>query len=575
VPAFADAKLAFALQISDSVEILPQRTLVDQVVVLPDPGSGAATMSSPDARAIFRAIQTALEIPDSPAADTFAPQGRDATKQVRKYLPRSYQQAFPFVKPRTSLAVTNDTYRCLMNCPPDPVVPPPPMVIGWGEAIAFALRQPRMAEALGMIYELIVPLDAAPRLQQGGWLWVELGPASDYAAQAATPGFLRSFATRVPALPVDSSRPVFTPVLFPVSDTPAAAAGLGNFDKVYVEALRFDDGFSKIVHARQQFGADPLDESGDGPPLVRDEGVQLAWDDEDILEGQNRALGAPPEGEDPVLAPRGVLGYRVDVRAEGGVWNSLSLVNAPLNMGVDLGVALEERWSEVVPNEHSGQIWLPAWFVRWRGGSLVADTLEEQRLMEVPATRPLLLEPVGTGALELRYGRRYEFRVRLTDTTGGGPALSVDLVPLGESPLAAITFKRFRQPSAVRIDPPTLESDGSASALRIERPRLGYPEAVFAAGAPARAALLARIAANDAGLPADAVAPTIPDPDTSYLEIRVLVRALTFDPAADADGFVEWYTTTRLFPTDPALSLELSLSWQDAADYTAINVAPS
>ena len=32
-----------------------------------------------------------------------------------------------------------------------------------------------------------------------------------------------------------------------------------------------------------------------------DEGIQLAWDDEDILEGQNRSLGAPPDGEDPVL----------------------------------------------------------------------------------------------------------------------------------------------------------------------------------------------------------------------------------------------------------------------------------
>jgi hypothetical protein len=574
VPAFADANLAFAVQISDSVDALPQRTLVDQVAVLPAPAGGSVTLSSPDARAIFAAIQTVLEIPDSPASDTFAPQSRDATKHLRKYLPQSYRHSFAFVKPRTSLAVIDDTYRCLMNCPPDPVPPPPPMVIGWGEAIAFVLRQPRLAEALGLIYELSVPLDPAPRLERGGWLWVELATASDYADQAATPGFLRAFATRVPALPADGTRPVFTPALFPVSDTAADAAALGNFDKVFVEALRFDDGFAKIVHARQQCGADPLDESGDGPPLVRDEGMQLAWDDEDILEGQNRALGAPPDGEDPVLAPRGVLGYRVDVRPEGGAWSSLSLVNAPLNIGVDLGVAVEERWSEVVPNEHSGQIWLPAWFVRWRGGSLVADTLDEQRLMEVPATRPALLEPVGADAVELRYGRRYEFRVRLADTTGGGPVLAGEPVTLGESPVAAITLRRFRPPSAVRLAPPALEPNGSALALRVERPRLGYPEAVFAAGAPARVALLARIAANDTGLPGDAVAPSIPDPDTPYLEIRVLVRALTFDPAADADGFVEWYTTTRPFPIDPALPLDLRLSWQDAADYTAINVAP-
>ena len=130
----------------------------------------------------------------------------------------------------------------------------------------------------------------------------------------------------------------------------AAAAALGNFDKVFVEAIRFDDGFSKIVHARQPLSADVLDEDGTGAPMARDEGIQLGWDDEDILEGQNRALGAPPDGEDPVLAPRGVFGYRVDVRAQGtAAWTSLSQVNAPLTLGVDLGVALEERWSEVAP----------------------------------------------------------------------------------------------------------------------------------------------------------------------------------------------------------------------------------
>src|SRR4030095_8377893 len=180
---------------------------------------------------------------------------------------------------------------------------------------------------------------------------------SDFFAQVALPGFLRSFATRVPELPVAAERAVFTPVVFPVSDNAAAATALGNFDKVFVEAVRFDDGFSKIVHGRQPISADVLDEAGDGPPIGRDEGIQLGWDDEDILEGQNRALGQPPDGEDPVLAPRGVVGHRVDVRPEGyATWTSLCKVNAPLKLGVDLGTALEERWCEVAPAEHSGQV---------------------------------------------------------------------------------------------------------------------------------------------------------------------------------------------------------------------------
>ena len=575
VPAFADANFAFSVNISDTVSALPQRTLVDQMAVLPDPDGGIATVSSPDARAIFTAIKEALDIPDSPAADTFSPQGRDMTKQVRKYLPQSYRHSFPFVRPRTSLAVIDDTYHCLMKCPPEPQPPQPPMVIGWGEALAFAMRQPRLAEALGLIVSLDVPLDAAPRLEHGGWLWVELAAASDFFAQTSTVGFLRSFATRVPELPVADERPVFTPVLFPVSDDATAASALGNFDKVFVEALRFDDGFAKIVHARQPLSADVLDEDGNGAPIGRDEGIQLAWDDEDILEGQNRALGAPPDGEDPVLAPRGVFGYRVDVRPEGGAtWTSLSKVNAPLNVGVDLGVALEERWSEVVPSEHSNQIWLPAWFVNWRGHSLVVATNDEQRLMNVPPGRPESIVPIDADNVDLRYGRRYEFQVRLADTTGGGPTTASTPSRVGESPTALVHMKRHRAPSIVGLDAVPPGPNGSVPSVRVSRPRLGYPEAVFAAGPAARSSLLAQIAANDAGLPTDAKPPTIHDPDTEFLQIHILVRPPKFDPQADSDGFVEWYKTTRRFPVDPPQPLDLALAWEDAADYREIDISP-
>jgi hypothetical protein len=572
VPAFADAALAFEVHISDTVGALPQRSLVDQRVVLPNPASGAETFASPHAREVFATIKAELGIPDSRAADTFAAHER-GSRQLHKYLPTTYRQAFPFVQPRTSLAVVDDTYHCLMKCPPEPS-PTPPTVIGWGEAIAYALRRPRLAEALGLIVELTVPVDDEPRLADGGWLWVDLTKASDYADEATTPGFLRSFATRVPELPATEDRPVFTPVVFPVSDDAAAAATLGNFDKIFVESVRFDDGFAKIVHARQPVSADPLDEEGVGPPIARDEGVFLGWDDEDVLEGQNRALGAPPDGEDPILAPRGILGYRVDVRQEGdATWTSLSNVKASLHVGVDLGGALEERWSEVYPAEHSGQLWLPAWFLRWRGGSLVIDSTEEQRLMGVPKGEPEPDVPVGADAA-LRYGHRYEFRVRLADTTGGGPSSDAAPTRIGESPVARLHMRRHRPPSLVEVDTPAPGPDGRLASVRLQRPRLGYPEAVFAGGDPARASLLAQLEVNDEGAPADARPPSVPDPDTDFLEVRVLIRPPTFDPEAGADGFVEWYRTTRPFPGDPTQSLDLTLAWLDAADYRDVNVSP-
>lgn len=574
VPAFADASFAFSVKLSDEVGALPQRTLVDQTVVLPDPGAGSETLERPDARPIFEAIQEALAIPDSPAADTFSPQARDTAVQVRKYLPRSYRKSFAFVEPRTSLAVTDDSYHCLMRCPPDPQPPAPPMVIGWGEALAFALRQPRLARAMGLIFSLDVPLDPAPRLEDGGWLWVDLAEASDFRAQSASdPGFARSFATRIPPLPTDRTRPIFTPVLFPVAKDAAEAATQGNFDKVFVEAIRFDDGFSKIVHARQPVTADLLDEDGSGASIARDEGVQLGWDDEDILEGQNRVLGAPPDGEDPVVAPRGVFGYRVDVRRQGEAdWVSLSKVESEVSLGVDLGRAVEERWSEVVPTEHQGQIWLPAWYLRWRGRSLVVSTPDEQRLMDTPPATMDGDTPVDDDQVELRYGRTYEFRVRMADATGGGPGPEEGVERSGEAPVATLHMRRRRKPGLAEVEKLSLAGDGATPSIRVRRPTLGYPEAVFAAGEDARAELLAQISANDLD-PPNAQTPAIRDPDAEFVRIRVLLRLPTYDPAADEDGFVLWYETSRAFPEGSDALLDLPVTWHDAVDYRELDVS--
>ncbi|MDX5370637.1 MAG: hypothetical protein LPL29_14805, partial [Alphaproteobacteria bacterium] len=255
LPAFADAELSFRVFVSDAVGALPMRTNVDQSVDTPRRGA-------PDAHSIFKALKEALDIPDGPSGNTFAMQAPDLTKQLRKYLPKSYRQAFDFVQPRTSLAVVDDSYRCLMQCPPKDLPPPAPTDIGWGEAIAFCLRRPRLAEALGLIVPIDIRIDAAPRLENGGWLWVELSSSSDYAAQAGTAGFQRAFATRIPALSDSETRPIFTPVVFPVSDNPAAAGALRQADRGFAEAHRLDDGFSKIVHVRQPQGMDMLDEDG-------------------------------------------------------------------------------------------------------------------------------------------------------------------------------------------------------------------------------------------------------------------------------------------------------------------------
>jgi hypothetical protein len=229
----------------------------------------------------------------------------------------------------------------------------------------------------GLLHTVDVTLPSDDFYSSGGWLFFTLAPTSDYADAVAIPGFVRSFATRVPVLDVTKPRPVFTAVLFPVfPDAPSAAAEAAKYDTVFPEAVTFDDGFAKIVHATQLLGMDHLDEDGSGPPPVVDQGVQFGWDDEDVLIGQNRQMGLEPDGSMPAEAPRGVGGYRVDVRRTGDTqWTSLTAVHTDhLKAGAfDAGAFDGELRTEVHPRKIYDKIWLPAYFASWTGGSMVVD----------------------------------------------------------------------------------------------------------------------------------------------------------------------------------------------------------
>jgi hypothetical protein len=116
--------------------------------------------------------------------------------------------------------------------------------VTWGQVIAFVVKNPLLAERLGLIYkDLRVP--AAGRFDKGGFLCVTLAATSAYAAEvAAKPDLLAVYAARIP--PLAAPRALFAAVLFPVLEAPS-----GNYDEVFVEAESHDDGFTKIVHGAQ------------------------------------------------------------------------------------------------------------------------------------------------------------------------------------------------------------------------------------------------------------------------------------------------------------------------------------
>jgi hypothetical protein len=438
--------------------------------------------------------------------------------------------------------------------------------LSWGRIIAYALRQPALAEALGLVGQVTVTRDA-DFFVAGGWLFIDLHAISDVGAGQAA-----HYAARVPPLIGGASRALFAAVLFPVDQNIVA-------DDVFREAELYDNGLAKLVH-----GAQIVERIANPNVPLRGDAIQLGWDDEQIAIWLNRQ--ADLVGKELKLdAPCGVAGYRVDVREKGDAeWRSLvrvasrgDLMLGPLNLGEYVG----EGVIEAVPAQNAKaahrEFWLPPYFAAWRGGSLaLSDSMavQLQDVAESTAASPdpgLLLtkektfDPVGDTDVLLHYGHSYEFRVRLADLTRGGPAWDVDQPAAPDTGVLRVDFKRRSRPGPLN----RLFKDAALRTLVIEKPRLGYPEALFAGAALTK--IEDDIKAIGASIPAPGEAPTIAreagvfDPDVIAVEIAVAVKTLSNDVAE----FLPLYTTTRDMPLS---SLTLTLDFQDAARIDAFDI---
>ncbi|MED3354356.1 hypothetical protein P4414_04135 [Bacillus thuringiensis] len=570
-PPFAECKLVFKAFVSKNWGQMPGFSEVDTTEIL--------TPSLPANRhVLFNELAAQFNIKEKVVPD------RSLKFMVRKHLMSTYTNSFAFVTPKTKLASTDDTYACLVNCMPKNPPTPKPIYdsVSWSEVLSFALRQPRLARELGIVYELDVQINPTELLKNGGWLFIGLDASSDYGSLTNTVGFLKVFGTRIPALKLGVSHQLFTPVLFPVVDDPTVTVLPGNFDEAFLEASRFNDGFAKIVHGGQAKYRNHLEEGGNGPAPIREEGIQLAWDDEDILIAQNRQIGYEPETMSmPAEAPMGVVGYRIDVREEGETdWHSLSKVTTDqfLFAGINFGAMTWESRTEVFPSIIQEQFWLPSYFTRWKGSSLVVTDPDDMLLiMGRERVKPLYYRSEDANEVPLLYGKKYEFRVRMVDTTNGGPVLDDQQLIPGESSVCNVHFKRFVRPGPVRW--PEQDPDPQNATLThytISRPRIDLPQALYTAYPNVYAELLAIQKGNRVPGVSDVTDPSVPDIDTPILSIRVLVRVPDFDPyplGKDNEGYVEWYKTTRLFPADLNSPYELDLKFTDCALLSDIDIS--
>jgi hypothetical protein len=538
-PSFATANLALAVTLTSGLADMPPAG-VETVTVEASPAPAQAA-------ALFGDLASAFAIDPTPPA---ASPRRAMT--VLKHLPPSYLDASGVARPRKPFLRIDDSYACAhsqvgtVKPLPDRAAPIP-----WGRVIAIALRQPLLAEALGLVRPLTVVVPPGT-FDHGGWLHVTLDPSGD-AGLLVQPGALSVFSSRIGP---GTGRRLFSPVLFPVPPGGAAV-----YDEPFAEALDYADGFAKIVHAAQQRTADPHAEADDGTRPARETGLRLGWDDEQVATWINRqAQVLGPTDPDTTM---GVGGYRIDARVHGEAdWHSLCAATGPVTVGAtDIGVWRGDVPVETAPAQLNadavGEYWLGAYFTRWTGGSIVGGDPVGTQLSGGPAPAANRVRPSNPG-VPLRYGTTYDLRVRLADHTGGGPASTDAPAVPGLAPVATIPFRRWVRPARLTVEQPAA---ADADHVVVRRPRLTYP-AYPCTGAPnAVDELLTDIAAAKA----ERREPSLPDPDVDTVQVHVFVRTLAFDPQADA-GYLLLYSASRPFPADARQPLTLALDWQDVHD---------
>lgn len=618
---FADAQLSFTASIFNSLSVFPHNHA-------PISGIPLAVVSPGTKREIFEALATQLSITNLSGTNSnadlaaipveFKPSpARPEVRTVKKYLPKSYRAAFNFTTPRHKNAVTDDSYHCaIKDGQKAPGFQRSSNVVSWGKVFAYLMRQPFLAEQAGLIYQTQFTLDPAHFLN-GGWLYIDLAPGSDYRQQLDTDHtFIRRYAARIPELLPAEPRQVFASLQFPVlfkaqASDPDPAPG-GNYDKLFIEAAEYDDGFAKIIHCQQPPNRDLLVEDNDGAHPVKDVGIRLGWDDEQILIWYIRQLLADPAGElDGRLdAPLGVFGYNIDVRETAepeNPWESLNRVESRQSLSLAnplsadgpilLGDFSGELPYQVYPMQVDGRknlnYWLPMYFANWLGHSMVlpdpdAAAIYQTTNIDVQADPEDPLNDTGTGVsgpaknqlnqhynpgtlnTQLRYGNNYEFRIRMQDLSGGTPGLSTNPVNTTASDVASCRFKRFISPNQPRIqemqasgndDSVLVNTDipGAITQLNIQRPKLNYPAVVYTGKYTdpvqrliTQAGLGLQMDATDPNLHAEhRVGLGIADPDVDRLEISVEIATLKLDKLdslSGKDDYVHLYTTYRSFP---------------------------
>ncbi len=508
----------------------------------------------------------------------------DRDSVIRKYLPWSYRNAFNFTSPRIKNAVTDDSYHCALRDQTPPKVFVKETKVSWGKVYAHLMRQPLMAKQAGLIYETKVQLEPGD-LEKGGWIYVDIKNQTDYSNEqnksltviGADP-FFKRYGARIPILKKNETRNLFAAVLFPVMKPGESPVGI--YDELFIEAARFNEGFATIVHANQPVSGNLLKEEQDGFHPQKESGIRLGWEDEQILIWYLRQLAVDENSIDRLDAPLGLAGYQVDMKkttAGDNEWESLTAAKSNGIMqleGIDIGAYDGEIPYQVYPTKiydgsaKTGNYWLPIYFANWNNASIVLPDKTAALIYQSEAEKntPVKISdtylPIDTKT-RLEYGSEYQFRVRLSDLSGGCPSpLTPTLADFSVSHVGKTLFKRYIAPHTVtilnqdEIASNTDDHNFSGNSFKIARPVLGYPDVVYT-GKYTDVVTKLTNSVQDllkeqqlSGGKSGAKAYGLADPDVVSVEIKVEVETLLMDNLASDDGrehYITLYKTHRSF----------------------------
>ncbi|MCU7618405.1 hypothetical protein NZ698_14490 [Chryseobacterium sp. PBS4-4] len=620
LPPFVDVQLSFETKIInhlDGLPIAPNVTHVPDFEILSEINDKNIVY-----REIIQQIETADQLKISDDVNENNDGGFSAQKEkfknisIRKYLPQSYRNSFNFTSSRTKFAITDDQYECSIKNK-EKIFTDEAIErnhISWGKLIAFIIRNPLLAEKAGLIYKVRTEISRNSLFLNGGWLYTTFAAEHSYSTLNSM-----IYACRIPKLK-DKERQIFAPVLFPVK---SAAENNATYDSVMQESILYNDGFAKIVHANQPVNQDLLQENDHSNPPLKDIGIRLGWDDEQLTIWGNRQLKQKDEVTDlPIDAPLGVFGYKIDVRKKDTeAWSSQNLIfaNQNISFGNQLIIPqnhLFELPVEVHPSSHGNTInegfWLPMYYASWCGNSMVIPDKEAQEVHQLTADKLAFDETLGAenalntvpkrtynpyqqdsrSIVPLLYGEDYEFRIRLMDISGGGPSVSDNPLNGGQNPVGKVHFIRNIAASALKIENAERFYQGQSqtkvndmsilenildedNTLIIRRPDLSYPSVVYT-GKYSDAATLLKNRIENISAPQNLedrkeYIVGLPDPDVNTFKVIVEVKSLEMDNALSENGkesYIFLKEKTYQIPNDTAnenydLSAKIKIFYKD------------